>query len=98
MAELLLLLLVLVGIAFTSNPEKTEQLICFEKKVKHNIWQKTQTSLDWDVNHQVVNTTVNMTHLVPVTEEESHFCWNWSFSCKKKVTRYVTQWRTEKVS
>ena len=36
MAELLLLLLVLVGIAFTSNPEKTEQLICFEKKVKHN--------------------------------------------------------------
>ena len=37
MTELLLRLLVLVGIAFTSNPEKTEQLICFEKKVKHNI-------------------------------------------------------------
>ena len=47
--------------------------------------------------NQVVNTTVNTTHLVPVTEEESHFCWNWSFSCTKKVTRYVTQWRTEKV-
>ena len=36
MAEVLLRLLVLVGFAFTSNVEKTEQLICFEKKVKHN--------------------------------------------------------------
>ena len=46
---------------------------------------------------QVVNTTVNTTHLVPVTEEETHFCWSWSFSCKKKVTKYVTKWRTEMV-
>ena len=46
---------------------------------------------------QVVNTTVNTTHLVPVTEEETHFCWSWSFSCKKKVTKYVTKWRTETV-
>ena len=50
------------------------------------------------IDNQVVNTTVNTTHLVPVIEEESHFCWNWSFSCTKKVTRYVTQWRTETVS
>ena len=32
----MLRLLVLVGVPFTSSIEKTEQFICFEKKVKHN--------------------------------------------------------------
>ena len=55
MAELLLRLLVLVGFAFTSNVEKTEQLICFEKKVEHN------TLI-------MVKQAVNTTHHVVFTE------------------------------
>ena len=43
MVEFLFVLLVVVGMAFTSNPEKTEQSICFEKKVKHNISHGTET-------------------------------------------------------
>ena len=95
MVKALILLLVLVGLAFTTNIEKTESM-CFEKKVKQSISHLGPVVEKMLVN-QVVNTTVNTTHLVPVIEEESHFCWNWSFSCTKKVTRYVTQWRTETV-
>ena len=43
MVEFLLVLLVVVGMALTSNLEETEQPICFEKKVKHNISRGTET-------------------------------------------------------
>ena len=46
MVEFLLVLFVVVGMALTSNPENTEQPICFEKKVKHNISHGAETF--WD--------------------------------------------------
>ena len=50
MVDFLLVLLVVVGMAFTSNPEKTEQSICFEKKVKCNILHRIETS--WDCKRE----------------------------------------------